>query len=128
MTMIRRLPASWDHALLICGKCARRAGKPGLAKRLRKAAGLKKGRKAPVGVVEIGCQDICPKRAIVAIDTRRPGEWLLLPADQSVPALAAALGLESDSALNRRRGRVRAGAASSEAGSDPMLEGVSAED
>ncbi len=93
MSALRHLPARWDHALLICGKCARRAGHPGLAKRLRKTVGLKKGRKASVGVIEIACQDICPKRAIVAIDTRRPDQWLLLSGDSSVPALAVVLGL-----------------------------------
>jgi hypothetical protein len=94
MSAIRHLPARWDHALLICGKCARRAGRPGLAKKLRKFAGLGKGRKADVGVLEMGCQDICPKRAVLVIDTRRPDQWLMIPANQSLSTIARGCGLD----------------------------------
>lgn len=83
---MRHVRSDWAGAVLVCGKCSRKIdggfGKKGhtpLAKALRRALGLKPGRKAALGVVETGCLKICPKRAVVAVDTRRPGEWMIVP-------------------------------------------------
>lgn len=91
--MIRRTRSGWQAAILICRKCTKKAGVKPLAKALRRHTGLKKGRKAAAGIVEIGCLGICPKAGITIIDSRRPGEWLIFPADAAVASVAAALRL-----------------------------------
>lgn len=90
--------SDWQGALLVCRKCSKRLGggfgprgKTRLAKVLRKAIGGK-GRKARLGVVEVGCLDVCPKDAVTVIDTRRPGEWLLIGPGADIAALVAGPG------------------------------------
>ena len=80
----------------MCGKCSKKIDggfgpKRGerLAKALRGEPGFGKGRKADVGVVEVKCLGLCPKNAVAVVDTRRPGEWLVVPAGDDVAALAA---------------------------------------
>ncbi len=79
------IKADWSHAILVCRKCSKRQkggfgpdGRTRLAKRLRKLFNAKKGRKSPVGVIEVGCLDICPKHAVVVIDSRHPDQWALV--------------------------------------------------
>ena len=88
--------ANWSHALLVCRKCSKKLdggfgpdGRMRLAKALRKEAGFGKGRKARIGVAEIGCLGICPKRAVTVIDTRAPDRWQIVTAGTDVAALAA---------------------------------------
>ncbi|VVT12939.1 conserved hypothetical protein [Sphingomonas sp. EC-HK361] len=90
--------AEWQGAILVCGKCSKklgggygRKGKTSLAKALRKALALGKGRKARLGVVETRCLGICPKHAVTMIDTREPGRWHVVPANANVEALARGL-------------------------------------
>ena len=97
--MIRSIPAHWQGAILVCGKCSRRAGggfgakgRTSLAKLLRRAGLAGKGRKAARGVVETGCLKICPKDAVVAIDSRTPGRWLVVSVGTGAEALAAEFG------------------------------------
>ena len=85
--MIRPVPSRWQGAILVCGKCTRRVdggfgkkGRRSLAQLLRKAGLGGRGRKADRGIVETGCLKLCPKRAVVAIDSRRPDRWLVVPA------------------------------------------------
>lgn len=99
--MKQAIRADWQSAVLICAKCSKRidggfgqGGGERLAKALRRFVGGKaKGRKARAGIVEIGCQKICPKGAVVVIDGRRPGEWLLVRKGSAVDAVAERLGL-----------------------------------
>lgn len=98
---MRAVPARWETALLVCGKCSRKLGggfgpkgRTPLAKALGKIAKAGgKGRKARFGVVETGCLKVCPKRAVVLVDTRAPDRWLLVPPGRDEGALLAELGL-----------------------------------
>ncbi|MFW2852371.1 (2Fe-2S) ferredoxin domain-containing protein [Sphingomonas sp. TX0543] len=90
--------AQWHGAALVCGKCTRKigggfgkSGRGALAKALRKFPGLGKGRKAEVGVIETKCLGLCPKNAVTVVDTRRPGEWLVIDRHDDVALLAARL-------------------------------------
>lgn len=90
--------------MLVCRKCSKRAGggfgRHGgerLAKALRRALGLAskggRARKDAVGVIEVGCLDICPKRAVMAIRCGEPGRWLAVPAGTPVDEVVEMLGL-----------------------------------
>ncbi|WP_076068664.1 hypothetical protein [Sphingomonas montana] len=86
--------ADWASAVLVCRKCSRKLdggfgpdGEASLAKVLRAALGGGKGRKAAFGVVEVDCLKICPKRAVVVVDTARPRDWLLVAAGTDVAAV-----------------------------------------
>jgi len=99
--MPRLIRANWAGAILVCGKCSKKVGggfgpkgKTSLVKALRKADGLGKGRKARVGVIETRCLGICPKNAVMLVDTRHPDRWLAVPAGADVADVAA--GLTSD--------------------------------
>ena len=92
--------ANWSGAILVCGKCSKKlgggfgeGGRTPLAKALRKGLGLKKGRKAAIGVVEVKCLGVCPKGAVTVVDTRGPGEWLLVRGGSPLATVAADLGL-----------------------------------
>lgn len=55
--------ASWTELVLVCGKCARKAGAPKFGKRLKSAlkeAGAGKG----IRIVDSTCLDLCPKNRV----------------------------------------------------------------
>src|SRR3546814_6411509 len=62
--LTRTIPSGWQDVILVCRKCSKRqgggfgpqGGKP-LAKALRKHLGVKKGRKASVGIVEVRSEE-----------------------------------------------------------------------
>lgn len=94
------LASRWSGAILVCSKCSKRLGggfglkgKTGLGKALRKRFGLKKGRKSPVGLVDVKCLGVCPKGAVTLIDTHHPDMWRLVPAGADIDALGRDLGL-----------------------------------
>lgn len=95
---MKQARAGWQGAALVCGKCTRKLdggfgpkGRTPLAKALRKCPGLGKNRKATIGVIETKCLGLCPKNAVTVVDTRRPGEWLVVDRDEDVSTLAARL-------------------------------------
>lgn len=95
---MKRARAEWHGVALVCGKCTRKLdggfggkGRTPLAKALRKCPGLGKGRKAEIGVIETKCLGLCPKNAVTVVDTRRPGEWLVIDRGDDVGDLAARL-------------------------------------
>jgi predicted metal-binding protein len=97
---MRTVKADWATAILVCGKCTRRVGggfgpkgKTALAKLLRKLGNRRKGRKASFGVIETPCLKICPKNAVVAINTARPRDWLIIPRGTDPAEAAWQLGL-----------------------------------
>ncbi|WP_245649247.1 (2Fe-2S) ferredoxin domain-containing protein [Sphingomonas mali] len=97
----RGLESRWAGAILVCSKCSKkldggfgRKGRTSLGKALRKRFGLKKGRKSPVGLIEVKCLGVCPKGAVTLIDTRRPGTWRLVPAGADIEAIGRDLGLD----------------------------------
>lgn len=90
--------AGWHGAILVCGKCSKKLGggfgaqgRVPLAKALRAEPGFGKGRKAELGVIETRCLGVCPKRAVVVVDTREPGRWRIVPEGADVAGLAGAL-------------------------------------
>nr|WP_211275696.1 (2Fe-2S) ferredoxin domain-containing protein [Sphingomonas mucosissima] len=93
---VKRAKAQWRGAVLVCAKCSKKVdggfgpkGKERLAKALRSEPGFGKGRKADMGVAEVKCLGLCPKNAVAVVDTRRPNEWLVVPAGMDVATLAA---------------------------------------
>ena len=95
---LKRVRSDWQNAVLVCGKCSKKIGggfgkkgKTSLAKALRKAMRLGKGRKAGRGIVETRCLGVCPKRAVVVVDTRAAGDWLVVPAGADLAAVQARL-------------------------------------
>ena len=91
---MKPVTSRWNDALLVCGKCTKRVGggfgpkrKTRLAKLRRSRLG--KGRKAPLGVVETKCLDVCPRNGVVVVDTRRPGEWRIVTPGSEVDDLTA---------------------------------------
>ena len=96
--MIRVLASRWQGSVMVCGKCSKKLGggfgekgRTPLAKMLRAVLGLKKGRKAERGVVEVKCLGICPKNAVVMLDGVRPDRWLLVPAGADASEVVATL-------------------------------------
>ena len=94
--MFRTVPSNWSHSALVCTKCSKKLGggfgpkgKLSLHKALRAVLG--KGRKASVGVVPVKCLGLCPKNAVTVIDSRRPGEWLIVAAGTPIPEIVASL-------------------------------------
>lgn len=102
--------AQWRTALLVCRKCQKKLGNEGFGprgdERLGKALvktvkqspagrGAKfKGRKAPIGVVEVGCLKVCPKRGVTVVDGRRPDRWLVVGEGASGEAVLGELGVD----------------------------------
>ncbi|MGB3806853.1 MAG: (2Fe-2S) ferredoxin domain-containing protein [Erythrobacter sp.] len=98
--MKTEIRSNWSHAILVCKKCSKKAKKRGLRfgkdgdtlpKALKKSLGTKKGRKAPLGLVEVSCLDICPKNGVVVVDTRTPGQWRIVGTDADMDELARQL-------------------------------------
>lgn len=98
MSDVRTVHSKWENAVLVCRKCSKRAdggfgskGKTSLAKALKKFLGVKKGRKASIGVIEVDCLGLCPKHAVTVVNTARPDEWLVVQPGTSMEALAQRL-------------------------------------
>lgn len=90
-----RVNSNWSHAVLVCSKCSKKIkggfgadGKQKLSKALRKQLAAKKGRKSHMGIVEVPCLDICPKKAVVVVDTRCPDIWRIVKPEADVARLA----------------------------------------
>lgn len=97
---MKSVRSDWSNTLLVCRKCSKRLGggfgpkgRTPLAKALRKHLGVKKGRKATFGIVEVKCLGVCPKGAVTVINGKAPGEWLLVKAGGDLDAVAIGLGL-----------------------------------
>ncbi len=92
--------AGWERTILVCGKCSKRLGggfgekrRTALAKALRKFLGVKRSRKATVGIVETRCLGVCPRGAVTVIDGASPRAWILVREGTAVAEVAATLGL-----------------------------------
>lgn len=102
---MRFLRSEWRGAVLVCGKCSKKLGggfgpkgRTSLAKALRAALRLKKGRKARLGVVESKCLGVCPKGAVTVVNAANADHWLLIRPGTGMAELADALGLAGDQA------------------------------
>lgn len=89
--------------MLICRKCSKRAGggfgkggRKRLAKALRRELQLEKGRRARIGLVEVGCLGLCPKDAVSVACGSKPGALFAVPVGAPMVDVVAALGLEGD--------------------------------
>ncbi len=94
--------AGWERTILVCGKCSKRLDggfgekqRTPLAKALRKFLGVKRGRKAAIGIVETKCLGVCPLGAVTVIDGASPGEWVLVRKGTAMEAVADSFGLRS---------------------------------
>jgi hypothetical protein len=88
-----RVPTGWTDMLLICRKCSRKLdggfGADG-AEPLRQAlrAALRAGgQRGLVGLIEVGCFGVCPKRAVTMARASAPGELTIVPAGCEVAGL-----------------------------------------
>ena len=97
-TLVR---SNWSDTILVCAKCSKKLGggfgpkgKQPLGKALRKHLGLKKGRKAAAGVVDVKCLGVCPRGAVTVVNAASSREWLLVPEGADLDAVARAVGLE----------------------------------
>jgi len=98
---IKQVRSAWQDIVLVCRKCSKRLdggfgkkGEESLAKSLRRSTGgRKKGRKGPIGVIEVDCLDICPKGAVVAVRAAAPDDWAVVPAGTPVAQVIERLGL-----------------------------------
>ena len=80
---------------LVCGKCSRKLGggfghkgRHGLKFVLRDALKAA-GRRRELRVIEVGCLNLCPKRAVSVVLTAQPGAVLAVPAGTDPAALLA---------------------------------------
>ncbi len=96
--MKRSVLSDWSGAIIVCSKCSKKLGggfgeegKTPLAKILRKLPGMGKNRRAVLGVVETKCLGVCPKSAVMLVDTREPGKWRLVRPGDDMGELAAEL-------------------------------------
>jgi predicted metal-binding protein len=98
---IKQRPTHWRDAVLVCKKCSKKLGggfgpgkRTSLRKLLRKTLKLKKGRKAALGVVEVGCFDLCPKRAVTIALGSRPRTLYVIPRGAAAEDIVETLGLQ----------------------------------
>lgn len=102
----KRARSDWTEVILVCRKCSKKLdggfgqdGDQRLAKALRKSVGGK-GRNAKIGVIEVGCFDICPKNAVVTVKASKPGDWVIVPRGASTQAVTERLELGGSVAEN----------------------------
>lgn len=105
--MWKQVRADWRDVVLVCRKCARKLdggfgpdGDEPFAKALRREldGGIRrkvKARRRAVAVVEVGCLDICPKRAVVVVKGSDPEALILVPKGAPMPDVMARLELEA---------------------------------
>lgn len=94
----------WKDVVLVCRKCSKKLdggfgpdGDMTLKKALRKYLHLKKGKKGRKGALTItsaDCFDICPKGAVVAVNTAQPKKLLIIPAGADLFEVKTRLGLD----------------------------------
>ena len=89
---VATVQTGWTDTLLICRKCSKKLrggfGKDG-GETLRQAvrgALRTNGRRGQIGVIEVGCLKICPKRAVTTARASRPGVFTIVP--EGYPAAA----------------------------------------
>lgn len=101
----KQVKAEWHDVVLVCRKCAKKLdggfgpdGDESFAKALRHSldAGEMrklKMRRREIAVVEVGCLDICPKKAVVVVKGSDPTAMMLIPTGADMTEVKARLGL-----------------------------------
>jgi hypothetical protein len=64
-----------------------------LRREIGRAAKGKKARKERVGMLEVGCFDLCPKGAVVVVRAAEPDRWLVVPRRTPMAEAMQRLGL-----------------------------------
>ncbi len=100
--MKHHVRSNWANAVLVCSKCSKKLhggfgpkGKAPLAKALRKHLGLKRGRKADAGIVEVKCLGVCPRGAVTVVNGAASRDWLLVREGADMADVARELGLDA---------------------------------
>ncbi|KQY89498.1 hypothetical protein [Brevundimonas sp. Root1423] len=99
---IQTAKTQWRDVVLVCRKCSKKLngkgfgpdGDKSLKKALRKYLKAGKGKKAELVVKETDCFDICPKNAVIAVNTARPKELLIIRPGADLFEVKARLGLD----------------------------------
>ena len=104
----KQVKADWRHVVLVCRKCSKKLdggfgvdGEESLAKALRKALARPDGaasckmkpRRREIAVLDVGCLDICPKKAVVVLRAADPGRWVVVPEGADLAEVGVQLGL-----------------------------------
>lgn len=109
----KQVRVDWRDVVLVCRKCAKKLdggfgpdGDEGFAKALRRSLDdgercKVKALRREVAVVEVGCLDVCPKKAVVVVKGSEPSRMVLVPRGAGMDEVRARLGLDRAA---RRRG------------------------
>ncbi|HVF94115.1 MAG TPA: (2Fe-2S) ferredoxin domain-containing protein [Sphingomonas sp.] len=91
---MKAVRSDWESAILVCGKCSKKLGggfgkkgKTRLGKAVRQLLGVRTGRRASIGIVETRCLGVCPRNAVVVVDSRQPDSWMVVPKGDDLLAL-----------------------------------------
>ena len=103
---VKSAKTNWRQVVLVCRKCSKKLdggfgpdGDKSLKKALRKYLKAGKGKKAELVVKETDCFDICPKKAVVAVNAANPKALLIVPSGADLFEVKARLGLHDDRRL-----------------------------
>lgn len=98
--LTKLVKAEWETAILVCAKCSKRLdggfgnkGKQRLAKALKTYLGVKRFRKARIGVVEVKCLGVCPRGAVTVVNAADPTRWRLVAKGADLAAVTEDLGV-----------------------------------
>ena len=98
---IKTATTNWRQVVLVCRKCSKKLdggfgpdGDKTLKKALRRYLHAGKGRKGDLAVVGADCFDVCPKGAVVAVNTAEPKKLLIVPAGADLFEVKTRLGLD----------------------------------
>ncbi len=90
---IHSLETGWTDAILICRKCSKKLdGGFGIdeddtLKQALRAALRATGQRGQVGLIEVGCLGVCPKRAVTTLRASQPGQMVIIPKGSQVEHL-----------------------------------------
>ncbi len=92
--------SKWRESVLVCRKCSKklrggfgRKGKRTLPGMLKEVYGDAKGRRAEIGIVEVPCFKLCPKRAVSVALGSKPGVLFEVREGTAVEDILEALDL-----------------------------------
>jgi predicted metal-binding protein len=110
---LKTVRSEWSRTLMICAKCSKKVGggfgakgKHSLAKVLGKELGIKTGRKAAMGIIEVKCLKVCPKGAVTVVDSRDSHQWKLVAAGAPIDAVIEALELKPSAPVQHEEAMV----------------------
>ncbi len=97
---VRTHRSRWRESVLICRKCSKKLrggfgkkGKRTLRGLLKDVYGDAKGRRAEIGIVEVPCFKLCPKRAVSVALGSKPGALFEVAERAAIEDVIAALAL-----------------------------------